>query len=163
MISLILRFREVIAHRVRGRAMEGGEERATGLIRISLSQSDDLHCWVKNPGELTGVKHFSTFERCWNIEGWCGESYWVTMKGRAGVHVCLMVWGICKAIGRPAALVFLPSVPGLYHRRVTPALSHLTLRWRLRNDVDPNLSLHTQHYNWHWERDAELYCLKVGN
>lgn len=29
-----------------GLRMEVGEERATGLIRISLSQSDDLHCWV---------------------------------------------------------------------------------------------------------------------
>lgn len=108
----------------------------------------------QHPGELAGVRHFSTLERCWDIEGLCGESYWVTVMGRAGVHVCLMAWGICKAIRGPAALVFLPSVPGLYRRRVTPALSPLTLRQQLRTYEDPNLSVHTQHYQRQWETDA---------
>lgn len=43
----------------------------------------------------------------------------------------------------PLALVFLQRVPGLYHRRVTPALSHRTLTHQLR--TDPKLSAHTQH------------------
>lgn len=35
------------------------------------------HC----PGELLGVRHFSTAARCWDIEGWCGGGYWVTGIG----------------------------------------------------------------------------------
>lgn len=36
MISVILGFSEVIAHRVKGRGTEAAEERATGPIRISF-------------------------------------------------------------------------------------------------------------------------------
>lgn len=34
----------------------------------------------QRPGELLGVRHFSTAARCWDVEGWCGQrellSYW---------------------------------------------------------------------------------------
>lgn len=159
MISPILGFREVTAHRLRGRDGGGWGEGDWADKNLFVSE-----WWPalpgQHPGELASVRYFSTLERCWDIEGWCGESYWVTVMGRAGVHVCLMAWGTCEAIRRPAALVFLPPVPGLYHRRVTPALSHLTLQQRLRKDVDRNLSPHTQHYHWQWETDARLYWLQ---
>lgn len=63
------------------------------------------------------------------------------MIGEAGVNVCAIPGGICKAMGKPTALIFLPAVPGLYHRRVTPAPSHLTPREQLSVDVNPNVSI----------------------
>lgn len=70
----------------------------------------------QHPGELTGMRHLSTQERCWDVEGWCGERYWVTVMVVGGLHVRFIAWGVGEVIRRLPALHFLPQVPNLYRR-----------------------------------------------
>lgn len=68
---------------------EGGEGRGAGEGRQKRPKGVDRDLFVpewwpilpgQRPGELLGVRHFSTAARCWDVEGWCGQrellSYW---------------------------------------------------------------------------------------
>lgn len=113
MTSPILGFGELLIHQVREREGrgEGGQKRPKGVDKdLFVPEWWPIlpgHC----PGQLLGVRHFSTAARCWDVEGWCGEraSYWVTgiWEGWPG----LLAWGIWRAIKRPTAHIFPPLPP----------------------------------------------------
>lgn len=123
----------------------------------------------QHPGELTGVRHLSAQERCWDVEGCCRERYWVTVMGRARLHVCFMAWGVCEAIRRLPALHFLPQVPSLYHRACDtcplPADSKTTARgwcWATTQSSHATLPLTVgvrclgSCLNQNWKRNLKL-------
>lgn len=95
-----------------------------GLIRIFLSQSDDPFCQVTI---LESSWVWGIFQPQQGVETLKGdverESIELLGSGRAGL-VCLMAWGVWRAIKRAGGSRLSPlSVPALYHRRVTTTLA----------------------------------------
>lgn len=96
-----------------------------GLIRIFLSQRDDLHCRVNVPGSHRVWGIFQPQKKCWRH--WRVVWRDLLSYGEGWGDFCLMAWGLYEVMRGLAALVFLPPVPGLHHWWVTPALSQLAL------------------------------------
>lgn len=142
MISLILGFTEVFSHHAGGKRGWRVRRGRRGLIRIFLSQRDDLRCRVNVPGSHRVWGIFQPQKRCWRHWRVVRRDLLSYCDGEGWGDFCLMASGLYEVMRGLAALVFLPT--STWSASLVGDTCPLTTGSRTRSEADVGLGLHTQ-------------------